>query len=71
AGIPAINQNGDLLLLYVGIIDILQNYRLRKKLEHAFKSTLVTREEISVCNPSHYGDRFVRFLSRRVFRKGM
>ncbi|CAF1512910.1 unnamed protein product [Rotaria sp. Silwood1] len=70
AGIPAINQNGDLLLLYVGIIDILQNYRLRKKLEHAFKSTLVTREEISVCNPSHYGDRFVRFLSRRVFRKG-
>ncbi|CAF3513084.1 unnamed protein product [Rotaria socialis] len=70
AGIPAINQNGDLLLLYVGIIDILQNYRLRKKLEHALKSTLVTREEISVCNPSHYGDRFVRFLSRKVFRKG-
>ncbi|CAF1148846.1 unnamed protein product [Rotaria sordida] len=65
AGIPAVNQNGDLLLLYVGIIDILQNYRLRKKLEHAFKSTLVTREEISVCNPSHYGDRFVRFLSHR------
>ncbi|CAF4080501.1 unnamed protein product [Rotaria sp. Silwood2] len=71
AGIPAVNQNGDLLLLYVGIIDILQNYRLRKKLEHAFKSTLVTREEISVCNPSHYGDRFVRFLSHKVFRKGM
>ena len=43
AGIPAVNDNGDLLLLYVGIIDILQNYRLRKKLEHAFKSTLVTR----------------------------
>ncbi|CAF0734655.1 unnamed protein product [Adineta steineri] len=70
AGIPAVNKNGDLLLLYVGIIDILQNYRLRKKLEHAFKSTLVTREEISVCNPSHYGDRFVRFLSHKVFRKG-
>jgi hypothetical protein len=43
AGIPAVNKNGDLLLLYVGIIDILQNYRLRKQLEHAFKSTLVTR----------------------------
>lgn len=43
AGIPAVNENGDLLLLYVGIIDILQNYRLRKKLEHALKSTLVTR----------------------------
>lgn len=43
AGIPAVNKNGDLLLLYLGVIDILQNYRLRKKLEHAFKSTLVTR----------------------------
>lgn len=29
------------------------------------------KEEISVCNPSHYGDRFVRFLSHRVFRKGL
>jgi len=46
AGVPAVNKNGDLLLLYVGIIDILQNYRLRKKLEHAFKSTLVTRVEL-------------------------
>ncbi|CAF0802349.1 unnamed protein product [Rotaria sp. Silwood1] len=70
AGIPAVNDKGDLLLLYVGIIDILQDYRLRKKLEHVFKSTLVTREEISVCNPSHYGARFVRFISHRVFRKG-
>ena len=47
AGIPEVNKNGDLLLLYVGIIDILQNYRLRKKLEHAFKSTLVTRVRVS------------------------
>ena len=70
AGIPAVNPKGDLLLLYVGIIDILQNYRLRKKLEHVFKSTLLTREEISVCNPVHYGDRFVRFLTHKVFRKG-
>ena len=49
AGIPAVNQKGDLLLLYVGIIDILQNYRLRKKLEHAFKSTLVTRVRTIEC----------------------
>jgi len=26
------------LLLYIGIIDILQSYRLTKKLEHAMKS---------------------------------
>ncbi len=44
------NQNGDLLLLYVGIIDILQNYCLRKKLEHALKSTLVTRVGLIIMN---------------------
>uniref|UniRef100_A0A8C1Q010 Phosphatidylinositol-4-phosphate 5-kinase, type I, gamma a n=1 Tax=Cyprinus carpio TaxID=7962 RepID=A0A8C1Q010_CYPCA len=33
-GIPAVNGKGERLLLYIGIIDILQSYRLIKKLEH-------------------------------------
>nr|XP_037877413.1 phosphatidylinositol 4-phosphate 5-kinase type-1 beta-like [Bombyx mori]XP_037877414.1 phosphatidylinositol 4-phosphate 5-kinase type-1 beta-like [Bombyx mori] len=33
-GIPARNARGERLLLFLGIIDILQSYRLRKKLEH-------------------------------------
>lgn len=37
---PARNQRGDDLLLFLGIIDILQNYRLLKKLEHTWKSVL-------------------------------
>ena len=37
-GIPARNQKGERLLLYVGIIDILQSYRLKKRMEHAFKA---------------------------------
>ena len=32
-GVPAKNQKGERLLLFLGIIDILQNYRLFKKLE--------------------------------------
>lgn len=34
-GIPARNHKGERLLLFVGIIDILQSYRLRKKLKVA------------------------------------
>lgn len=37
-GIPARNFRGERILLYIGIIDILQSYRLAKKLEHAVKS---------------------------------
>ena len=37
-GIPARNTRGERLLLYIGIIDILQSYRLQKKLEHVMKA---------------------------------
>jgi len=37
-GIPAKNTRGDHLLLFVGIIDILQSYRLSKKVEHTLKA---------------------------------
>lgn len=39
-GIPARNAAGDRLLLYIGIIDVLQCYRAKKQLEHTFKSML-------------------------------
>lgn len=39
-GIPARSEKGERLLLFIGIIDILQSYRLKKKLEHTFKSII-------------------------------
>ncbi|KAH0563643.1 hypothetical protein KQX54_003599, partial [Cotesia glomerata] len=39
-GIPARNARGERLLLFIGIIDILQSYRLKKKLEHTWKSMI-------------------------------
>lgn len=39
-GIPARSEGGERLLLFIGIIDILQSYRLKKKLEHTFKSII-------------------------------
>jgi hypothetical protein len=46
-GIPARTASGQRLLLYVGIIDILQSYQIRKKLEHTFKSVLTDGVETS------------------------
>ena len=31
---------GDRVLLYLGVIDILQSYKLKKKLEHTMKSII-------------------------------
>ena len=40
SGIPATNKKGERLLIFIGIIDILQYYRLSKKIEHTFKSVI-------------------------------
>lgn len=39
-GIPARTANGQRLSLYIGIIDILQSYEIRKRIEHTFKSVM-------------------------------
>lgn len=67
---PARNQKGERLLLFLGIIDILQNYRLFKKLEHTWKSIIHDGDSISVHNPSFYAERFQNYISRRVFMRG-
>ncbi|CAD5112114.1 DgyrCDS1355 [Dimorphilus gyrociliatus] len=68
-GIPARNDNGQRLLLYIGIIDILQHYRLKKKLEHGIKSLLADGDTISVVNPTFYAERFESFFRDKVFKK--
>uniref|UniRef100_A0AAR2KIN9 PIPK domain-containing protein n=1 Tax=Pygocentrus nattereri TaxID=42514 RepID=A0AAR2KIN9_PYGNA len=68
-GIPAVNSKGERLLMYIGIIDILQSYRLIKKLEHTWKALVHDGDTVSVHRPSFYADRFFRFMSSTVFRK--
>ncbi|XP_075467396.1 phosphatidylinositol 4-phosphate 5-kinase type-1 gamma isoform X3 [Ascaphus truei] len=68
-GIPAVNGRGERLLLYIGIIDILQSYRLIKKLEHTWKALVHDGDTVSVHRPSFYADRFFKFMSSTVFRK--
>lgn len=68
-GIPAKSHKGEKLLLFMGIIDILQSYRLMKKLEHSWKALVYDGDTVSVHRPSFYADRFLKFMNSRVFKK--
>ncbi|XP_067468825.1 phosphatidylinositol 4-phosphate 5-kinase type-1 alpha-like isoform X1 [Thunnus thynnus] len=68
-GIPARNSRGERLLVYIGIIDILQSYRLVKKLEHSWKALIHDGDTVSVHRPSFYAERFQKFMCTTVFRK--
>ncbi|KAJ3594547.1 hypothetical protein NHX12_003854 [Muraenolepis orangiensis] len=69
-GIPAVGGKGERLLLFIGIIDILQSYRMIKKLEHSWKSLIHDGDTVSVHRPGFYAERFYRFCSATAFRKG-
>ncbi|KAL8166689.1 hypothetical protein V2J09_008188 [Rumex salicifolius] len=58
--------NGEVLdvILYFGIIDILQDYDISKKIEHAYKSLQVDPTSISAVDPKLYSKRFRDFLSK-------
>ncbi|XP_050262949.1 phosphatidylinositol 4-phosphate 5-kinase 8-like isoform X1 [Quercus robur] len=50
------------VVLFMGIIDILQEYNVKKKLEHACKSLRYDPLKISVVEPKLYAKRFNDFL---------
>ncbi|XP_068616871.1 phosphatidylinositol 4-phosphate 5-kinase type-1 beta [Brachionichthys hirsutus] len=68
-GIPAKNHKEEKLLIFLGIIDILQSYRFMKKLEHSWKALVYDGDSVSVHRPGFYASRFLKFMSTRVFRK--
>ncbi|KAH6755822.1 Phosphatidylinositol-4-phosphate 5-kinase family protein [Perilla frutescens var. hirtella] len=52
------------VILVFGIIDILQDYDISKKLEHAYKSFQHDATSISAIDPRHYSKRFRDFIFR-------
>ncbi|KAL8160983.1 hypothetical protein V2J09_012472 [Rumex salicifolius] len=50
------------VVLFFGIIDILQDYDLSKKLEHAYKSLQYDSTSISAVDPKQYSRRFRDFV---------
>ncbi|KAF5946217.1 hypothetical protein HYC85_016445 [Camellia sinensis] len=56
------------VLLYFGIIDILQGYNMRKRIEHACKAIQYDSVSISAVSPKVYSARFQDFLFK-VFQE--
>eukprot|EP00252_Welwitschia_mirabilis_P010262 TRINITY_DN23450_c0_g1_i1.p1 TRINITY_DN23450_c0_g1~~TRINITY_DN23450_c0_g1_i1.p1 ORF type:complete len:192 (+),score=31.05 TRINITY_DN23450_c0_g1_i1:59-577(+) len=52
------------VFLYFGIIDILQEYDMSKRFEHAYKSLQYDASSISAVDPKQYSKRFREFMSR-------
>ncbi|KAK1314136.1 Phosphatidylinositol 4-phosphate 5-kinase 2 [Acorus calamus] len=52
------------VILHFGIIDILQDYDISKKLEHAYKSFQADPTSISAVDPKLYSKRFRDFIGR-------
>lgn len=65
-GLSTPTRSGELhdVLLCFGIIDILQDYDITKKLEHAYKSLHVDPNSISAVDPKLYSRRFQDFIGR-------
>lgn len=56
------------VVLFFGIIDILQDYDISKKLEHAYKSFQYDATSISAVDPRLYSKRFHDFIFK-VFQE--
>ncbi|XP_038680291.1 phosphatidylinositol 4-phosphate 5-kinase 6-like [Tripterygium wilfordii] len=52
------------IIIFFGIIDILQDYDISKKLEHAYKSMQYDPTSISAVDPRQYSKRFRDFVFR-------
>ncbi|KAK1429458.1 hypothetical protein QVD17_11667 [Tagetes erecta] len=52
------------VVLYLGIIDILQEYNITKKIEHRYKSFQFDSLSISAVDPTFYSQRFLEFIQK-------
>lgn len=52
------------VVLYLGIIDILQEYNMTKKIERAYKSLQFDSISISAVDPEFYSHRFLDFIQK-------
>ncbi|CAF4127449.1 unnamed protein product [Rotaria magnacalcarata] len=69
-GIPAINEKGERILLFFGIIDILQTFDICKVMQQQYQT--VENPDVvdarSIVAADFYADRFKKFVFERVFR---
>jgi 1-phosphatidylinositol-4-phosphate 5-kinase len=67
-GVQGVNEDGSRAncFYYMGIIDILQQYNVKKRIETSYKSMLVDEDRISSVKPEKYAKRFSKFISDAI-----
>ncbi|CAF1640631.1 unnamed protein product, partial [Didymodactylos carnosus] len=69
-GISALNENGERLLIYFGLIDLLQTFDVCKVIQHQWHS-LQDGDDVdkrSINEPEFYAKRFQDFVFNSVFK---
>lgn len=51
---------------FLGVIDVLQDYNMKKQLAHGWKSMSVEEERLSTVEPSLYASRFLSFVAAKI-----
>ena len=56
-------------MYHIALIDFMQAWNWKKKWEHAIKTKILLSDskKLSAVNPTLYGERFRKFMSREVF----
>jgi len=65
-GTKVATPEGRTEVYYLGIIDILIQYKSKKKMEHFMKSVVHGPDEVSVVHPALYANRFFKFMEQLV-----
>eukprot|EP00298_Acanthocystis_sp_HF-20_P011673 c19513_g2_i2.p1 GENE.c19513_g2_i2~~c19513_g2_i2.p1 ORF type:complete len:496 (+),score=159.94 c19513_g2_i2:40-1488(+) len=65
--LDATNEEDKPILVYCGIIDILQEYSMKKQIENLFKGARFDKRTISAVAPDQYAQRFSDYMKSRVF----
>ena len=56
------------VILYIGLIDVLQEFTLKKQLEHHYKTMNAQKSAITIQGPQFYSDRLRDFLETVFIR---
>jgi len=67
-GIAGYDQTGQEVIFYLGIIDTLIEYTLKKKMEHQYKQRVkgLEKANVSVVEPSFYAQRLLNFILEHI-----
>eukprot|EP00210_Caulerpa_lentillifera_P002864 g2735.t1 len=58
------SEDAEDVVVYLGVIDILQDYSVSKRLEHGWKSFYLDGQAISAVDPTRYSKRFRDFMDK-------